>query len=318
MPGPAFCRGAAGCPLASVPVSRQRLDRGVQPGRGLSGPEARCPQWWQRVSAATWARSGETPVNGMSRGLVPAAAAARAAAVAVMLWMSSSAQASWRASSGLSAQRAAGAADGPLQVKERDFYLPSFGVQDRDLPGREHLVVQQGGQDPQQRGLGPAAAGAGGDGEGDEPGGGVRQPCCLRVPGARRRRVRMPSDSCSMTSSEPSGRARTVLKGTDFAPFLTRQARSAPLAENRSHRSMEKNPRSARFASRPRTWPRAGLPGRSRRRGSRRARRRSTGRWRCGRARRPAAAASRRPRACRTRLPARRSWPVPSWCRPAR
>ena len=36
-----------------------------------------------------------------------------------------------------------------------------------------------------------------------------------------------------------------VLNGTDLAPFLTRQARCAPRAENRIHRSMEKNPRSA-------------------------------------------------------------------------
>ena len=35
----------------------------------------------------------------MSRGSVPASAAARAAAVATMLWMSRSAQASWRARS---------------------------------------------------------------------------------------------------------------------------------------------------------------------------------------------------------------------------
>ena len=66
-------------------------------------------------------------------------------------------------------------------------------------------------------------------------------------PAWRRRRVRMPSDSRSMTSSDPSGRARRVLSGTDFAPFLMRQARCAPAAENRIHRSMEKNPRSARL-----------------------------------------------------------------------
>ena len=34
---------------------------------------------------------------------------------------------------GLAAQRAAGTADGPLQVKERDFDLPSLGIQDGDL-----------------------------------------------------------------------------------------------------------------------------------------------------------------------------------------
>jgi hypothetical protein len=48
------------------------------------------------------------------------------------------------------------------------------------------------------------------------------------------RRLRMPSDLCSMTSSEPSGRARMVVSGTDFAPFLIRQARSAPVPETGS------------------------------------------------------------------------------------
>jgi hypothetical protein len=50
-----------------------------------------------------------------------------------------------------------------------------------------------------------------------------------------------------MTSSDPSGRVRIVLNGTDFAPFLTPQARCVPAAENRIHRSMEKKPRSARL-----------------------------------------------------------------------
>jgi hypothetical protein len=38
-----------------------------------------------------------------------------------------------------------------------------------------------------------------------------------------------------------------VLRGTDLAPFLIRQARSAPAAENRIQRCMEKKPRSARL-----------------------------------------------------------------------
>src|SRR5437899_2477331 len=50
---------------------------------------------------------------------------------------------------------------------------------------------------------------------------GSRSACLSPV--SRRRRARIPSDSCSMTSSEPSGRVRMVLSGTDFAPFLTRQ-----------------------------------------------------------------------------------------------
>ena len=51
-----------------------------------------------------------------------------------------------------------------------------------------------------------------------------------------------------MTSSDPSGSVRMILSGTDFAPFLTRQARWAPRAENRRKRSMEKKPRSARLS----------------------------------------------------------------------
>src|SRR6266568_307620 len=66
-------------------------------------------------------------------------------------------------------------------------------------------------------------------------------------PASRRRRARMPSDSRSMTSSDPSGRVSRVLAGTDFAPFLTLQHRCAPVAENRRNRSMEKNPRSERL-----------------------------------------------------------------------
>jgi hypothetical protein len=76
----------------------------------------------------------------------------------------------------LAAQLAAAAADGRLQVKERDFDLPSLSVQFSDFAGRELLVVQQRGQDPDPGGLGPAARGPGHDGEGDQAGDRVRQP----------------------------------------------------------------------------------------------------------------------------------------------
>ena len=105
---------------------------------------------------------------------------------------------------GLAAQWPAGAADGSLQVKERDFDLPSLGIQGCDLAGRVCLVIQEGGQHPHPGGLGPAAAGHGGDGEGDQPGGRVREPFRAGCACSFRRRVRIPSDSCSMTSSEPS------------------------------------------------------------------------------------------------------------------
>jgi hypothetical protein len=53
-----------------------------------------------------------------------------------------------------------------------------------------------------------------------------------------------------LADEDPSFSTLRVLKGTDFAPFLTRHSRFAPVPENRSHRSMEKKPRSARFS-----WP---------------------------------------------------------------
>ena len=69
-------------------------------------------------------------------------------------------------------------------------------------------------------------------------------------PAVLRRRERMPLLSRSRTSSDPSFSTLRVLKGTDFAPFLTRHSRCAPVPENRIQRSMEKKPRSARFS-----WP---------------------------------------------------------------
>ena len=75
-------------------------DGGEQAGEGIAAGRPG-PQCRQQVIAVTWPRmSARTAVKGMRPGSVPARAAARAAAVAVMLWMSSSAHASWRASSG--------------------------------------------------------------------------------------------------------------------------------------------------------------------------------------------------------------------------
>ena len=74
--------------------------------------------------------------------------------------------------------------DGPhrpfCQLRKDHLDLPSLGIQDSDLAGRVCLVVQEGGQHPHPGRLRPAAAGRGGDGEGDQPGDGVREP--FRVP----------------------------------------------------------------------------------------------------------------------------------------
>ena len=73
--------------------------------------------------------------------------------------------------------------------------------------------------------FGQAGYATGDDGKADRPGDGVRQP----------------RDVGGSHLAAPPDRM------PDVALFLTRQHRWAPSAENRSHRSMEKNPRSARL-----------------------------------------------------------------------
>ena len=75
--------------------------------------------------------------------------------------------ASWRASSGERPRRTRPSADGPLQVKERDFYQPSFLVQGRGLTRGVKARVQERGEQPDLRGFHTAAAGAGQHGEAD-------------------------------------------------------------------------------------------------------------------------------------------------------
>ena len=191
-----------------------------------------------------------------------------------MLWMSSSAQASWRASSG-DCPRSARRPFGAVQMKERDStcHLRSTGPRS---PGRNTSWSS--------RWSGPAAAwswscrcGCGGDGEGDEPGGGVRQPAAC---GSRCRGGAGPHAVRFGSMTVPAvGRARTVLKGTDFAPFLTRQARSAPLRRTQPPVHGEE-PAVGQVQHPGPNVASSWSARRSRRRGSRRARRRSTGR--CG------------------------------------
>ena len=66
-------------------------------------------------------------------------------------------------------------------------------------------------------------------------------------PLALRRVVSIESDSCRATRWEPSGRVEMTFAGRDFAPFLTRQIRCAPVPAAVRHRFMEKKLRSATF-----------------------------------------------------------------------
>jgi hypothetical protein len=81
----------------------------------------------------------------------------------------------------------------------------------------DHTV--RGGLDP--------AGGAGGNGEADQPHDGARQPGRVLSLFSQRRLASMESDSRSSTSSDPSLSVSMVLSRTDFAPFLSRQARWA-------------------------------------------------------------------------------------------
>jgi site-specific DNA recombinase len=68
--------------------------------------------------------------------------------------------------------------DGPhrpfCQLRKDHLDLPPFGVQGGDLPRGACVRVEQGGENLDRGGLGPAG-GAGGDGEADQPRDGVRQ-----------------------------------------------------------------------------------------------------------------------------------------------
>jgi hypothetical protein len=90
-----FGGGSSGGSLPALAVAGQGEDRGVQAGQGAGGPVAAV-----RAGRLGGDAGADEAENGMSPGSIPAHPAARAAAVAVMLWMSSSAQASWRARSG--------------------------------------------------------------------------------------------------------------------------------------------------------------------------------------------------------------------------
>ena len=188
-----------------------------------------------------------TAVKEISPGVSPAVAAARAASPAIMLCASSSAHASWRTSSfRVPAQDVAGAADGPLQVKESDFDQPSFLRQGGQLPGRAQARVQERGEQPDLRGLRAAAAGAGQHGEADQPRDGSGRDGRPGSPAraAAGSHAGLPEqDQLLFVFQHPKGP-----NGAAFRAVWTRHSRCAPMPENRIKRSMEKKPRSARFS----------------------------------------------------------------------
>jgi hypothetical protein len=65
-------------------------------------------------------------------------------------------------------------------------------------------------------------------------------------PLALRLAVSIESDSRNRTRWEPSARVEMTFAGRDFAPFLTRQIRCAPVPDAARHLFMEKKLRSAR------------------------------------------------------------------------
>jgi len=164
VPCPAFGRGAAGCSLASGAVPGLGEDCGEQAGQRVVRPCGAVPAVPAagisgHVAADEPEDSGERDEAGISPGQGGGAGGCGGGHVVDEQQCPGFLAGQFR---GLAAQRAAGAADGSLQVQERDFYLPSFRVQGCGLAGRVRLMVQQGGQDPEEGGLDPAAAGAGG------------------------------------------------------------------------------------------------------------------------------------------------------------
>ncbi len=67
-------------------------------------------------------------------------------------------------------------------------------------------------------------------------------------PLALRRAVSIESDSRKRTRWEPSSNVEMTFAGRDFAPFLTRQIRCAPVPAAVRHRCMEKKFLSLRFS----------------------------------------------------------------------
>ena len=220
--------------------------------------------------------------------MLAAPAAARAAAVAVMLWTSSRPRASWRANSGDWPRSGRRCDRGPSSSNARTrfrFAIAQHKV--RRSPGPDGPGGPAGWSGP-----GPGSAssccppGLGGPVNASSRATVYRQARCLRVrpfPSGGGGACR-PIHGAGPVQSHRAA-ASMVLQGTGFALFLTRQARSAPFAGTAEPVQQEKNPRPAMLRMPCAKSPPADRRARSRRRGSRRPQRRSTGRTRCGRGR---------------------------------
>src|ERR1017187_8804511 len=148
VPGAAFGGGPAGCPLASGPVPGDGEDGGVQAGQGVigaGGPVSAVPAAGVRgdVGPDEAEDGGERDEPGVEPGGSGSPGGGGGCDVVDEQQCPGFLAGQFR---GLAAQWAAGAADGPLQMKERDFDLPSFGIQDSDFRRGVSPVVQQGGQ----------------------------------------------------------------------------------------------------------------------------------------------------------------------------
>src|SRR5271163_3436270 len=131
VPGAAFGGGPAGCPLASGPVPGDGEDGGVQAGQGVigsaGGPVPAVPAAGVRgdVGPDEAEDGGERDEPGVEPGGSGSPGGCGGGDVAAEQQCPGFLAGEF---GGLAAQRAAGTADGPFQVKERDFDLPSLGI----------------------------------------------------------------------------------------------------------------------------------------------------------------------------------------------
>jgi len=136
VPGAAFSCGSSGCALASGAVPGQGEDRGGQAGERIiraGGAVSAVPA--AGVGGDVGADEAEDGGEGDEAGVGPGERGSPCGSGGRHV-VDEQERPGFLAGEvrGLAAQRAAGAADGFLQVEERYFYLPSFGIQGGDFP----------------------------------------------------------------------------------------------------------------------------------------------------------------------------------------